>query len=94
MKREEIPENSGYPFLFSSLKFSGYKTKNRLVALPVHTGFAYPDGHVSPLMVKWYTRMAKSGVGMVIVATAAEEHGRLTGVVSYLEKDLAEKKKN
>ncbi len=71
MRREDKPENTGYPFLFSSLKFSGYTTKNRLVALPVHTGFAYPDGHVSPWMVKWYDQVAKTGVGMVIVANAA-----------------------
>lgn len=71
MKQEKKPVNTGYPFLFSSLKFSGFTAKNRLVALPVHTGFAYPDGHVSPWMVNWYTRMARSGVAMVIVANAA-----------------------
>lgn len=66
-----MPEKTGYPFLFSSLTFSGYTIKNRLVALPVHTGFAYPDGYVSPWMIEFYEKMAESGVGMVIVANAA-----------------------
>ncbi len=45
--------------------------KNRLVALPVHTGFALADGHVSSWMVDFYSQLADSGVAMVIVANTA-----------------------
>lgn len=45
--------------------------ENRLVALPVHTGFAHTDGCASSLLINAYTRLADSGVGMVIVANAA-----------------------
>jgi|GEM_PF-567732 len=60
-----------HPFLFSSLPMGLHTLKNRLVALPVHTGFARPDGRVSPWMIDFYTRLAASGVGMVVVANAA-----------------------
>jgi 2,4-dienoyl-CoA reductase-like NADH-dependent reductase (Old Yellow Enzyme family)/nucleotide-binding universal stress UspA family protein len=45
--------------------------KNRLVALPVFTGYANPDGSVSSLLLKHYTRLAASGVSMVVVANVA-----------------------
>ncbi len=45
--------------------------KNRIVSLPVHTGFAHPDGRAGTWLVKFYTRLAKSGAGMVVVANVA-----------------------
>jgi len=69
----------GYPSLFTPLKLGKYEIKNRLVALPVHTGFAHTDGSVSSWMVDSYSRLADSGVGMVVVANAAVSHD---GVVS------------
>jgi len=68
-----------YPSLFTPLKLGKYEIKNRLVALPVHTGFAHTDGSVSSWMVDFYSRLADSGVGMVVVANAAVSHD---GVVS------------
>jgi 2,4-dienoyl-CoA reductase (NADPH2) len=47
------------------------RLKNRLVALPVFTGYANPDGSVSPLLLKHYTALAASGVSMVVVANVA-----------------------
>ncbi len=68
---ERKADKTGLPFLFSSLPLGGLEMKNRLVALPVHTGFSYPDGRVSPLMIDFYTRLAASGAGMVVIANAA-----------------------
>ena len=57
--------------LFSPFRLGPYWLKNRLVALPVYTGYAYPDGRVSPQLIEHYTRIAQSGVAMVVVANAA-----------------------
>lgn len=68
-----------YPFLFSPLQVGKYIIRNRVVALPVHTGFANIDGSVSSLMMDFYTRLASSGPGMVIVANAAvSENGMVS----------------
>lgn len=69
----------GYPSLFTPLKLGRCQIKNRLVALPVYTGFAHTDGSVSSWMVEFYSKLAASGVGMVVVANAAVSHD---GVVS------------
>jgi 2,4-dienoyl-CoA reductase-like NADH-dependent reductase (Old Yellow Enzyme family) len=61
----------GYPLLFTPLQVGKYITPNRLVALPVHTGFAQIDGHVSSWMINFYTQLANSGPGIVIVANTA-----------------------
>jgi 2,4-dienoyl-CoA reductase (NADPH2) len=53
------------PSIFSSLRLGTYRLKNRLVALPVYTGYAHPDGTVSAMMVRHYGRLADSGVSLV-----------------------------
>jgi 2,4-dienoyl-CoA reductase (NADPH2) len=68
-----------YPFLFSPLRVGRLVARNRLVALPVHTGFAHTDGRVSSWMINFYSQLAFSGVGMVIVANTAVSRD---GVVS------------
>lgn len=45
--------------------------KNRVVALPVYTGYASPGGRVSALMIEHYRELARSGAALVIVANAA-----------------------
>lgn len=57
--------------LFSKFEIQGHKLKNRLIALPVFTGYALPDGRVSPLMLEHYRRLAKSGVAVVVVPNVA-----------------------
>ncbi|WDP90709.1 MAG: hypothetical protein HUN04_13790 [Desulfobacter sp.] len=69
-RTKDIPPQ-GFPHLFSPLACGPLTLKNRLVALPVHTGFACPDGRVSTWMEKFYTRLAASGVALVVVANAA-----------------------
>jgi len=71
MNQNKKQKKTVYPFLFSSLRVGLHQMKNRLVALPVHTGFAHPDGRVSSWMTEFYARLADSGVGMVIVANTA-----------------------
>jgi len=57
--------------LFSPINIGVHRLENRLVALPVYTGYAHPDGRVSSLLIEHYTRLAGSGVAMVVVANAA-----------------------
>jgi 2,4-dienoyl-CoA reductase (NADPH2) len=71
MNRDKIQGDTAYPLLFSPATVGRLQMKNRLVALPVHTGFAYPDGRVSAWMIDAYARLAGSGAGMVVVANAA-----------------------
>lgn len=59
------------PTLYSSITIGACRLKNRLVALPVFTGYAYPNGRVSQLMIRHYEKLAASGVAMVVLANAA-----------------------
>lgn len=59
------------PTLSTPIEIGHCRLKNRLVALPVFTGYADPDGHVSPLLLRHYDRLAASGVSMVVVANVA-----------------------
>ena len=59
------------PTIFSPFRLGSQQLKNRLVALPVFTGYAYPDGRVSPQLIEHYTKLAESGVAMVVVANVA-----------------------
>ena len=61
----------GFPTLFSPFLIRPCLLKNRVVALPVFTGYAHPDGKVSTLLIEHYTRLADSGAAMVVVANAA-----------------------
>ena len=56
--------------LFSQTTIQGRRLKNRIVALPVFTGYALPDGRVSPLMIEHYQRLARSGAALVVVGVA------------------------
>lgn len=71
MNQQIKKHKNQYPHIFSSFNIGKHELKNRLVALPVHTGYAHPDGRVSSMMIDFYSRLADSGVSMVIVANAA-----------------------
>ncbi|MCP4748073.1 MAG: hypothetical protein GY874_18335 [Desulfobacteraceae bacterium] len=79
MNQDKKQDKIRYPFLFSPFNVGMFELKNRLVALPVHTGFAHPDGSVSSWMIDYYARLAGSGAAMVVVANAAVSRD---GVVS------------
>lgn len=57
--------------LFSTTTIHGLPLKNRIMALPVFTGYALPDSRVSPLMLEHYTRLAQSGAAIVVVPNVA-----------------------
>jgi 2,4-dienoyl-CoA reductase (NADPH2) len=57
--------------LFTPFQLGSHTLKNRLVALPVFSGYALPDGRVSDLLIEHYAALADSGVAMVVVANAA-----------------------
>lgn len=57
--------------LFAPFQIDSLSLKNRLVALPVFSGYALPDGRASELLIEHYTALAQSGVAMVVVANAA-----------------------
>ena len=59
------------PTIHTPLQMGPRRLKNRLVALPVFTGYANPDGSVSSLLRKHYATLATSGVSMVVVANVA-----------------------
>ncbi len=71
MGRAEIKKKLKFAAILSPFRLGPYQLKNRLVALPVFTGYAYPDGSVSPQLIEHYAKLAQSGVAMVVVANAA-----------------------
>ncbi len=74
--------------LFSPTKIKDLELKNRLVALPVFTGYALPDGRVSPLMIEHYQRLARSGAAVVVVPNVAVvENGRTSNRSLLLDRD-------
>lgn len=88
MNQFKKKDTNAYPFLFSPLEVGGYQMKNRLIALPVHTGFAYPNGGVSSWMIDFYARLADSGVAMVVVAnTAVSDDGVVSKFNLRIDKD-------
>ncbi len=65
--------------IFTKYKIKNIKIKNRIV-LPPMVRFSLIDtsGYVNDKLIKWYTSIAKSGVGLIIVeASAVEEAGKL-----------------
>ncbi len=57
--------------IFSPFAIGNLKLKNRLVSLPVYTGYAHPDGRTSSLLIDHYRQLAGTGVAVVTVANAA-----------------------
>jgi 2,4-dienoyl-CoA reductase (NADPH2) len=57
--------------LFEPIEIGGCRSRNRVAALPLFTGYARPDGGVTPLLREHYWRMASSGAGLVVVANVA-----------------------
>ena len=57
--------------LFEPLDIGGCRSRNRIAALPLFTGYARSDGGVTPLLLEHYWRLAASGAGLVVVANVA-----------------------
>jgi len=81
-------EKNKYPILFSPLKVGKYLFENRVVTLPVHTGYAHTDGRASSWMIDFYSRLAGAGASMVVVAnTAVSRDGAVSGFNLRADKD-------
>ena len=57
--------------LFEPFVIGDCRSRNRIAALPLFTGYARPDGGVTPLLHEHYWRLASSGAGLVVVANVA-----------------------
>ena len=57
--------------LFEPFQLGSHTLRNRLVALPVFSGYALPNGRASDLLIDHYHGLARSGVALVVVANAA-----------------------
>ena len=57
--------------IFSPFNIGPLALKNRLVSLPVYSGYAHSDGRVSSMLIEHYRQLADSGVALVTVANAA-----------------------
>ncbi|MBN1102323.1 MAG: universal stress protein [Deltaproteobacteria bacterium] len=64
--------------LFEPFQLGPHTLKNRIIALPVFTGYALPDGGVSELLMEHYCSLAATGAAMVVVANAAVAHDGVT----------------
>jgi 2,4-dienoyl-CoA reductase (NADPH2) len=61
--------------LFQPFDIGTQRLKNRLVALPVFSGYADPDGTVSTMLLQHYERLAATGVSMVVANVAIRPDG-------------------
>ena len=52
--------------LFNPIKIGEMELKNRLVMLPVTTGYGEDDETVGDRFVDYFTERAKGGVGLII----------------------------
>lgn len=57
--------------LLSPAKLGPFSLRNPVVSLPFFTAYAAADGLVTPQLLSHYTRIAASGVGLVIVEASA-----------------------
>ena len=74
--------------LFSPAEIQGLTLKNRLIALPLFTGYGLPDSRVSPLMLEHYHSLARSGAAVVTVPNVAvAENGRTSDRSLLLDHD-------
>jgi len=70
IEKEEKNATGVLKNILDPLQLGNLYLKNRLVALPIFTGYAHPDGRVSSLLINHYSQLAGSGVAMVVVANA------------------------
>jgi 2,4-dienoyl-CoA reductase-like NADH-dependent reductase (Old Yellow Enzyme family) len=71
-------EEEKLELLFSATHLGPLMLRNRVVALPLFTGYAHPNGKVSRLMVEHYSRLAGSGAAVVVVANASVSEDGVT----------------
>ncbi|MFH1295885.1 MAG: NAD(P)/FAD-dependent oxidoreductase [Bacteroidota bacterium] len=70
MFEEEMSMRTSFPRLSQPGLIGTLKLKNRIVKAPQHTGLSNPDGSVTDRMLRYYSDVAKGGVGMIVVEYA------------------------
>jgi len=78
--------------LFESTSIKGLKLRNRLVRSATWEGMGDPDGRPTEKLAKYYTTLARGGVGLIISSyTAVRPEGRqLPGQLSIHTDDFAD----
>ena len=62
-----------FPTLFSQAKLGPLVLKNRIVCLPLYLAYPGTDNEVNDLVLDYYSEMADSGAGLVVVENATVE---------------------
>ncbi len=57
--------------MFDSIELGGLKLKNRFVMAPVKTAYSNPKGEVNEKHLKFYERVAKGGIALIITEPVA-----------------------
>ncbi|HQG31373.1 MAG TPA: FAD-dependent oxidoreductase [Deltaproteobacteria bacterium] len=57
----------GFDRLFSPIAIQGMELKNRIVMLPMSTGFTEPDNTTGDRFINFYTERAKGGAGLIVI---------------------------
>jgi len=70
--------------LFSPFRLGTLELANRVVCLPMYLAYPDPDNEVNSLVLDYYSEMADSGAGMVVVENATVEPRGLTNPRSLL----------
>jgi len=70
--------------LFSPFRLGPLTLANRIVCLPMYLAYPDPDHEVNSLVLDYYSEMADSGAGMVVVENATVEPRGLTNPRSLL----------
>ena len=65
-----------YEKLFSPLNIRGCVIPNRIMSTAAVTRLAAEDGHVTDAIIERYKRMAKGGLGAMVVEAAALNKNR------------------
>jgi 2,4-dienoyl-CoA reductase-like NADH-dependent reductase (Old Yellow Enzyme family) len=77
-----------FPNIFRPLEMKGLVIPNRIVFPPFVTGYSAADGSISGRQECFYRKIAKSGVGLVIIgATAIAEDGKLFMGCTGIDRD-------
>jgi 2,4-dienoyl-CoA reductase-like NADH-dependent reductase (Old Yellow Enzyme family) len=68
---------SEHNLLFTPIDINSMQLKNRLVRSATFENMAAEDGKVSDKLIKFYSKLAKGGVGMIVLGHASvQENGR------------------
>jgi len=76
MNMSGVSQSTTFSALASPIRLGGKTARNRFVVPAMGTGYASPDGMVTPQILAYYEARAKGGAGIVIVETTTVEFPR------------------